>query len=173
MGLRIGFGFAGTLLPVRICFVCLGNICRSPTAEGVMAKLLAEGGLADRVTIDSAGTGAWHAGELADPRTRSAASKRGIELTHRARQFTRHDLDQFDLVIAMDRENLRHLTLLTERRAQPEVRLLRSFDPAAPAGAEVPDPYSGGEEGFEKVLDQCERACAGLIAHVRERMNPA
>lgn len=138
-----------------------------------MAKLLAESGLADRVILDSAGTGAWHAGELADPRTREAAGKRGIELLHRARQFTRHDLEQFDLVIAMDRQNHAHLKTLLGSRAQPEVRLLRSFDPTAPAGAEVPDPYSGGEEGFEKVLDQCERACAGLIAHVRERMNPA
>jgi protein-tyrosine phosphatase len=156
---------------MRICFVCMGNICRSPTAEGVMAKLLADAGLADRVTIDSAGTGAWHAGELADPRTRSAAGKRGLELTHRARQFTRHDLDRFDLVIAMDRDNLRHLTTLTGKREQPVVRLLRSFDPTAPAGAEVPDPYAGGEDGFEKVLDQCERACEGLLAHVRERLS--
>jgi len=157
---------------MRICFVCLGNICRSPTAEGVMAKLLAQSGLADRVTIDSAGTGAWHAGELADPRTRAAAAKRDIELTHLARQFTRHDLEQFDLVIAMDRENLRHLTTLTGQREQPVVRLLRSFDPTAPTGAEVPDPYSGGEAGFEKVLDQCERACAGVIEYVRQQLTP-
>lgn len=137
-----------------------------------MAKLLADRGLADRVTIDSAGTGGWHVGELPDPRTRAAAARRGIALTHRARQFTRHDLDQFDLVIAMDRDNLRHLTILAGKREQPVVRLLRSFDPAAPAGAEVPDPYSGGDEGFEKVLDQCERACIGLIEHVRERLAP-
>jgi protein-tyrosine phosphatase len=155
---------------MRICFVCMGNICRSPTAEGVMARLLAEAGLADRVTIDSAGTGGWHAGDLPDPRTRAAASKRGVELTHRARQFTRHDLDQFDLILAMDRDNLRHLTLLLGKRDQPVVRLLRSFDPESPPNAEVPDPYSGGDEGFEKVLDQCERACAGLISHVRERL---
>jgi protein-tyrosine phosphatase len=135
-----------------------------------MAKLLLDSGLADRVTIDSAGTGAWHVGELADPRTRAAAAKRGLELTHRARQFTRHDLEQFDLVIAMDRQNLEHLNVLNGRRDRPAVRLLRSFDPTAPAGAEVPDPYSGGEAGFEKVLDQCERACRGLIEHVRERM---
>ncbi len=137
-----------------------------------MAGLLAKHGLADRVTIDSAGTGAWHAGELPDPRSRAAAAKRGLELTHRARQFTRHDLEQFDLVIAMDRENLRHLTTLVGKRERPVVRLLRSFDPTAPAGAEVPDPYSGGDDGFEKVLDQCERACEGLIAHVRERLSP-
>jgi protein-tyrosine phosphatase len=156
---------------MRICFVCMGNICRSPTAEGVMSKLLADSGLADRVTIDSAGTGAWHVGELADPRARQAAKKRGMDLTHRARQFTRHDLDQFDLVIAMDNENLRHLTLLAGKRDRPDVRLLRSFDAQAPAGADVPDPYYlAGDAGFEKVLDQCERACTGLLAHVRERL---
>ena len=134
-----------------------------------MAKLLADAGLADRVTIDSAGTGGWHVGDLADPRTRAAATKRGLDLTHRARQFTRHDLDRFDLVLAMDRDNLRHLTLLVGKREQPVVRLLRSFDPESPAGAEVPDPYAGGDDGFEKVLDQCERACTGLIGFVRDR----
>lgn len=135
-----------------------------------MAKLLDESGLADRVTIDSAGTGAWHVGELADPRTRAAAARRGIDLTHRARQFTRHDFDAFDIVIAMDNEHLRHLTLLAGKRDRPEVRLMRSFDPKAPAGADVPDPYYGHGEGFEKVLDQCERACAGLLEHVRGRL---
>jgi len=152
---------------MRICFVCTGNICRSPTAEGVMAKLLEDSGLADRVTIDSAGTGSWHVGDLADPRTRRAARGRGIDLTHRARQFTRHDLDRFDLVLAMDLDNLRHLTVLAGKRDRPEVRLLRSFDPDAPPDAEVPDPYYGEGDGFETVLDQCERACVGLLAHIR------
>jgi len=139
-----------------------------------MAKLVRDAGLADRVVIDSAGTGAWHIGELADPRTRAAARKRGLELTHRARQFTRHDLDRFDLVLAMDDDNLRHLTRLLGSRTTPTVRLLRSFDrrPAALAApcAEVPDPYAGGEDGFEHVLDLCERACEGLVAHVREQL---
>lgn len=155
---------------MRICFVCMGNICRSPTAEGVMAKLLADAGLSDRVTIDSAGTGGWHAGELADPRTRAAAKRRGLALTHRARQFTRYDLDKFDLVIAMDDDNYRHLKHVIGTRTTPELRLLRSFDPEAEAGACVPDPYSGGDRGFEEVLDQCERACAGLLVHVQTRL---
>jgi protein-tyrosine phosphatase len=156
---------------MRICFVCMGNICRSPTAEGVMARLLAESGLADRVVIDSAGTGGWHAGELPDPRTRAAARRRGIELDHRARQFTRTDLDRFDLVLAMDEDNLRHLQRLVGDRARPEVRLLRSFDREAPPDAEVPDPYyTGGDDGFEEVLDQCERACEGLLAHLRRQL---
>jgi protein-tyrosine phosphatase len=156
---------------LRICFVCLGNICRSPTAEGVMRKLVDDAGLAEEITIDSAGTGDYHCGEEADPRTRAAASRRGIELPHLARQFSRADLDRFDLVIAMDAANLGILRRLIGERRAPELRMLRSFDETAPSGAEVPDPYyAGGERGFEEVLDQCERACAGLLAHARERL---
>lgn len=155
---------------MRICFVCLGNICRSPTAHGVMEHLVAEAGLASAVTIESAGTGAYHVGELPDPRTRAAAKRRGFALTSRAQQFTAADLDRFDLVIAMDRSNLRHLQLLADGRTAPGIHLLRSFDSSAPANADVPDPWYGGDAGFEEVLDQCERACAGLLAHVRERL---
>ena len=155
---------------MRICFVCLGNICRSPTAHGVMEHLVAEAGLASAVTIESAGTGAYHVGELPDPRTRAAAKRRGFALTSRAQQFTAADLDRFDLVIAMDRSNLRHLQLLADGRTAPGIHLLRSFDSTAPANADVPDPWYGGDAGFEEVLDQCERACAGLLAHVRERL---
>src|SRR5215475_9633285 len=113
---------------IRICFVCLGNICRSPTAHGVMVRLVAEAGLGARVAIDSAGTAAYHLGELPDERSRAAARRRGIELDHLARQFTRADLDRFDLVIAMDRQNLRHLQRLVAGRSAPVVALLRSFD---------------------------------------------
>jgi protein-tyrosine phosphatase len=155
---------------MRILFVCAGNICRSPTAEGVMARLVRDAGLAERVTIDSAGTGDWHAGELPDPRTRAAARKRGLDLAHRARQFRRFDFDRFDLIVVMDQDNLRHVTLMAERRERPKIRLLRSFDPRAPEGAEVPDPYSGGAAGFEHVLDICERACTGLLDHVRAEL---
>lgn len=133
-----------------------------------MAKLVREAGLADRFVIDSAGTGSWHVGELADTRSRRAAEKRGLELTHRARQIRRADLEQFDLILVMDGHNRRHVMQLAEPRARAQIRLLRSFDPTAPASAEVPDPYSGGEAGFEEVLDQCERACAGLLEHLRE-----
>jgi protein-tyrosine phosphatase len=155
---------------VRICFVCLGNICRSPTAHGVMERLVADAGLASVVTIDSAGTGAYHVGELPDERSRAAARRRGVELAHRARQFERADLERFDLVVAMDLQNLRHLQRLLGDRAGPGLALLRSFDPEAASGAEVPDPWAGGEAGFEEVLDQCERACAGLLAHVRAQL---
>jgi protein-tyrosine phosphatase len=157
---------------MRICFVCLGNICRSPTAHGVMERVVADAGLGASVVIDSAGTAAYHIGELPDERSRTAARRRGVELDHLARQFTRADLDRFDLVIAMDRQNLQHLKALRGGRTAPEVVLLRSFDPTAAPGAEVPDPWAGGERGFEEVLDQCERACKGLLAHLRERLEP-
>jgi protein-tyrosine phosphatase len=155
---------------IRICFVCLGNICRSPTAHGVMERLVAEAGLGAAIEIDSAGTGAYHVGELPDERSRAAARGRGIELTHLARQFTAADLDRFDLVVAMDGQNLHRLRQLAGGRADPPIVLLRSFDSTAAPDAEVPDPWAGGDDGFEQVLDQCERACAGLLAHVREQL---
>jgi protein-tyrosine phosphatase len=155
---------------IRLCFVCLGNICRSPTAHGVMERLVAEAGLGAAIEIDSAGTGAYHVGELPDERSRAAARRRGIELTHRARQFTAADLDRFDLVVAMDGQNLDRLRQLAGGRARPPIVLLRSFDSIAAPGAEVPDPWGGDGDGFEQVLDQCERACAGLLAHVRDQL---
>jgi protein-tyrosine phosphatase len=146
----------------------MGNICRSPTAHGVMDKLLRDAGLAGKVVIDSAGTGAWHVGELPDSRSRAAAAKRGYDLTHRARKFIATDFDRFDLVIAMDRDNYDSLQRLARGRTHvPPIRMLCSFDPGAPEGAEVPDPYSGEDDGFEEVLDICERGCNGLLAHVR------
>ena len=154
---------------MKIVFVCLGNICRSPTAHGVMEKLVADAGLAGRITIDSAGTGAYHLGELPDARSRTHAATRGYELTHRARQFTAADVDAFDLIVAMDRQNLRTMQLVAGKPTAKLV-LLRSFDPTAEPDAEVPDPWYGGADGFEDVLDQCERACAGLLAHVRSRL---
>lgn len=134
-----------------------------------MRALVANAGLADRVVLDSAGTGAYHVGELPDPRTREAARRRGYTLDHRAWQFTAKDFARFDLVLAMDAQNLRHLHLLAGGH-DGSVRLFRSFDPTAGDGAEVPDPWYGGDEGFREVLDQCERACAGLLAYVRARL---
>jgi len=156
---------------MRICFVCMGNICRSPTAEGVMARLVRDASLHDRITLDSAGTGAWHVGEPPDDRACAAAARRGITLDHRARQFTRADLARFDLVLAMDTDNLRQLRKLANGQlpTKPEIRLLRDFDPDAPPSAEVPDPYYG-DAGFEHVLDLCERACKGLLAYARGKL---
>jgi protein-tyrosine phosphatase len=155
---------------VRILFVCMGNICRSPTAEGVMRALLREEGLETTVELDSAGTGGWHAGEPPDARATEAARRRGVVLEGAARQVTPADFDDFDLLVAMDRENLRELLAIAPSEEGAEkVRLLREFDPAsAVAGAlDVPDPYYGGERGFERVLELVTAACRGLLADVR------
>lgn len=147
-----------------VCFVCLGNICRSPTAEGVFQSVIASLGREHQFTVDSAGTGGWHAGAPADKRARAAAKKRGYELSSRARQVTREDLERFDLVIAMDKDNLRALRdLASSAEMAAKVRLLRSFEPAG-MEEEVPDPYYGEEDGFEAVLDMCERAAKGIVA---------
>jgi protein-tyrosine phosphatase len=136
-----------------------------------MRVALERAGLADRVTIDSAGTGGWHVGELPDPRTRAAAARRGIELAHRGRQFRRDDFAAFDLILAMDQANRRALLALApDETARGKVLLLRSFDAASPPDAEVPDPYYGDGDGFERVLDICEAACAGLLADLRTRL---
>ncbi len=156
---------------MRICLVCHGNICRSPTAEGVFRKLATDAQLDGKVTIDSAGTGAWHVGELPDSRARQAAARRGYVLEHRARKFTSADFDQFDLVLAMDRDNYDNLMRLARGRSQvPVIKLLRAYDADAPVDAEVPDPWYGGDDGFDDVLDICERACRGLLDHVRSRV---
>jgi protein-tyrosine phosphatase len=155
---------------VNVCFVCLGNICRSPTAEGVMARLVDRAGLGDAVRVSSAGTAAAHAGEPADPRSRAHARKRGYTLGGRARQFREADFPRFDLVLAMDASNASQLrSLARDDAARAKVVLLRSFDPESPSGGDVPDPYYGGDAGFEEVLDICERSCASLLAHLRQQ----
>ncbi|HPG27898.1 MAG: low molecular weight phosphotyrosine protein phosphatase [Spirochaetaceae bacterium] len=156
--------------PVRVCFVCLGNICRSPTAEGVMRWLADRTGHADWIEIESAGTAAHHVGERADRRARAAAARRGIALPSRARAFEASDFDRLDYVLAMDEENLVALDRLRRgRRFEGHLGLLRAFDPLAPEGAVVPDPYYGGPSGFETVLDLCEAACRGLLERLIER----
>lgn len=154
---------------VRVCFVCLGNICRSPTAEAVMCSLLASHALSDRVWVESAGTGSWHIGEPADARSIAHARRRGIVLDRRAQQITGKYFDRFDLFVVADASNLAAVRRLAPSESdRARVRLLRSFDPDAPPGAEVPDPYSTGPEGFEEVLDICQSACAGLLGYLRE-----
>jgi protein-tyrosine phosphatase len=151
---------------MRLLFVCLGNICRSPTAEGVMRHLLAAEGLTDTVEIESAGTGDWHVGHAPDRRSVGAAAGRGIELTGQARQVAPADFETFDLILAMDRSNHDDLLVLApDDDARARVRLLREYDPAAVAAGEleVPDPYYGGDDGFEDVLDLVTRACEGLL----------
>ncbi|MFI5306427.1 MAG: low molecular weight protein-tyrosine-phosphatase [Polyangiales bacterium] len=153
---------------VSLCFVCLGNICRSPTAEGVMKQLARDAGVADVLFIDSAGTGAYHAGERADPRSRAEALRRGVELTSIARQFTPEDFDAFDYVLAMDRANRHDLASMARGASHMrKLHMLRSFEPGAGADLDVPDPYQGGPAGFAHVFDMCVAACGGLLAHVR------
>jgi protein-tyrosine phosphatase len=155
---------------MQILFVCLGNICRSPTAEGVMRALVAEAGLQEQIELDSAGTGAWHVGESPDARATEAARARGIVLEGAARQVRVEDFERFDLILAMDGSNLHALRQMApDHEAREKVRLLREFDPAS-AGLhdlDVPDPYYDSQRGFEIVLDQVQAACAGLLEHVR------
>jgi protein-tyrosine phosphatase len=155
---------------VRLSFVCLGNICRSPTAEAVMRRLVREAGLDGRVVIDSAGTGDWHVGAQRDARSAQVGRRRGTPLQGTARQWQRRDFDRFDHVLAMDRKNLADLhKLAPDAAARAKVRLLRSFDPASAASGddEVPDPYYGGPDGFDQVFDICEAACSALLDHLR------
>ncbi|KAB0633583.1 low molecular weight protein-tyrosine-phosphatase [Burkholderia latens] len=155
---------------VAICFVCLGNICRSPTAEGVMRHQVDAAGLADRIAIDSAGTGDWHVGEPPDTRAQAAAWTRGYDLSAlRARQVSAADFERFDLLLAMDEANLAELRRRCPAEHRDKVRLLMEFAPGA-AETEVADPYFGGPQGFERVLDQVERACAGLLDALRSRI---
>lgn len=162
----------------RVCFVCTGNICRSPTAEAVFRRRLADAGLADQVEVDSAGLDDWHAGEEADRRSVAVLRARGYPAwTHEAKQFRSSDFADRDLVVALDaghEDGLLRLAPTTPDRAK--VRMLRSYDPAAavdPAGLDVPDPYYGGGRGFEHVLDLVEAACAGLLAEVRSALSPS
>ena len=149
----------------------MGNICRSPTAEGVMRGLLREEGLEDVVEVDSAGTGDWHVGSPPDARATAAARARGVTLAGAARQITAADFGDYDLILAADRRNLRDLQAIDTVPTHPQakLRLLREFDPAsADAGdLDVPDPYYGGDEGFEHVLDLVEAACRGLLDALR------
>jgi protein-tyrosine phosphatase len=153
---------------MRLLFVCLGNICRSPTAEGVMRHVLCEEGLEDAVEVDSAGTGAWHVGNGPDERSAAAALRRGIRLDGAARQVAGGDFEAFDLVLAADGSNRRALLeLASDDESRAKVRMLREFDPEAGGDLDVPDPYYGGERGFDDVLDIVERSCRGLLDHLR------
>jgi protein-tyrosine phosphatase len=154
----------------RVCFVCTGNICRSPMAEIVFRARVAEAGLDELVEVDSAGTGGWHEGDGADPRTVAVLEDNGYAGDHTARQFRSSWFSRLDLVIALDSGHLGALRRLapTEQDAE-KVRLLRSYDPAAREDdLDVPDPYYGGLDGFEECLEMVEAASTGLLAAVRE-----
>ena len=154
---------------VRVCLVCAGNICRSPIAEAVLRSRVEAAGLADRVAVDSAGTGSWHVGQRADPRARSALTRAGFSAEgHTARQFERGWFTTRDLVVVADRENLRDLTRLArgDRDATNRIHLLREWDSQGP-GLDVPDPYYGDDRDFLEVLAISERSTRGLLEHVR------
>ncbi|MBO7307081.1 MAG: low molecular weight phosphotyrosine protein phosphatase [Alistipes sp.] len=152
----------------RILFVCLGNICRSPVAEGVMQMLVERNGLTERVVLDSAGTYGGHSGERSDVRMRRAASARGIELTHRARQVREEDFERFDMIIAMDDNNYEALfRLAPDRAAQQKIYRFREFLRHNPNWSYVPDPYYEGHEGFELVLDLLEDGCSTLVEQLQ------
>lgn len=145
-----------------VLFVCLGNICRSPAAEGVLQSLIDKRDLGDRVFVDSAGTSSYHIGEPADKRMRAAAKNRGIELTSRSRMVSARDMANFDLVVAMDRSNFRELEAMVSGVGRGNIRLLSDYlEGNWPE--EVPDPYYGGDEGFEQVLDMLNAACPALL----------
>ncbi|MFZ9230123.1 MAG: low molecular weight protein-tyrosine-phosphatase [Prochlorococcaceae cyanobacterium] len=155
----------------RVLFVCLGNICRSPAAEGVFVHLLAQQGLSDRFVVDSAGTGGWHVGRRADERMRAAAARRGIELTSRARQLELGDLHSFDHIVTMDADNLAAVRALAVEAGNPSARAqispMTDYCRIHSSAVEVPDPYYGGPQGFEHVLDLLEDACNGLLEKLR------
>ncbi|MFD4602914.1 low molecular weight protein-tyrosine-phosphatase [Streptomyces sp. NPDC058464] len=155
----------------RVCFVCTGNICRSPMAESVFRARVTEAGLDDRVEADSAGTGGWHEGDGADPRTVRVLAEHGYGSDHTARQFQASWFGRLDLVIALDSGHLKVLRRLapTEEDAR-KVRLLRAYDPAAGDDLDVPDPYYGGLDGFEECLEMVEAASEGLLAAVRDEV---
>jgi protein-tyrosine phosphatase len=150
---------------VRVLFVCSGNICRSPMAEGVFQHMVDEAGLGDKITVDSAGTGSWHVGESADRRTRRELSKHGISYSGRSRQLNRGDFDKFDYILAMDHSNLRNIQAKAPRSTQAHIQMLLDYAPSL-GTREVPDPYYDG--GFDYVYDLVHATAEGLLAHIRQ-----
>jgi protein-tyrosine phosphatase len=155
----------------RVLFVCLGNICRSPSAENIMKHLVEEAGLSGRITCDSAGTASYHIGSPPDRRMSVAAGKRGIKMEGQGRQFEGHDFQNFDLILAMDEDNYRGIQSLDPKgKYQAKVRMMCEF--AKEHGdREVPDPYYGGPEGFDYVIDLLMDACGGLLEEIRTTQN--
>jgi len=154
---------------VKVLFVCLGNICRSPTAEGVFRKQVVEAGLTEVIMIDSAGTHAYHVGEPPDRRAQETAARRGIDISGlRGRRATESDLDEFDYVLAMDRENLHNLLAIAQEHHKQRIRLFLEFAEDQ-EDKDVPDPYYGGPSGFDRVMDMIEEASAGLLTEIRKK----
>ena len=154
---------------VRVLFICMGNICRSPTAQGVFARLLKQEGLERLIKVDSAGTHAYHIGEPPDVRAQQSAGKRGVDISgQRARRVEKDDFERFDYLLVMDRDNYSRLETLCEEPNRSKLRLFMEFAPHLHE-EEVPDPYYGGANGFERVLDMIEAASQGLLEDIRQR----
>ncbi|MBI9103494.1 MAG: low molecular weight phosphotyrosine protein phosphatase [Spirochaetales bacterium] len=152
---------------INILFVCLGNICRSPSGEGVFKALVEEEGLEENFFIDSAGTSAYHVGEAADSRMRKHAAKRNIRLTSRSRQFRKDDFKEFDIIIAMDKSNYRDITAMDRHGEYYEkVKMMTDFS-SGYQKIDVPDPYYGGDSGFEEVLNILDDSCRGLLMELK------
>ena len=150
--------------PVRVLFVCMGNICRSPVAEGIFLHLVKTRNLSDRFEVDSCGIGDWHLGHSADPRSQDVARRNGIELACTARKIDRtRDFETFDWILAMDRQNYRDLENLSPREHLAKIHLMREFDPEAEERAEVPDPYYGGPTGFDSMYAMLKRSCENFL----------
>ncbi|HLQ25830.1 MAG TPA: low molecular weight protein-tyrosine-phosphatase [Acidiferrobacterales bacterium] len=153
---------------IKVLFVCLGNICRSPTAEGVFRRLVREQNLAEYILIDSAGTHAYHIGQPPDSRAQAAAGRRGVDIGMlRGRQAAAQDIEEFHYILAMDRENLADLLAICPSGLEHKIKLFLEFAPQRPE-KEVPDPYFGGPGGFDRVLDMIEEAAAGLLDDIRK-----
>ena len=156
---------------VEVCFVCLGNICRSPLAQGVFEALVKEEGLQDRIIISSAGVSGWHAGTPPDARMQQTARDHGIHLNSYGRQFQSSDFKEIDLVLAMDNSNLSSLKQMRpESELHEKLFLFRSFDPQHNNDLDVPDPYYGGDEGFETVYQIVDRTCPKVLDHLKIKL---
>lgn len=153
-----------------VLFVCLGNICRSPTAEGILRHYVADRGLTDKIDIDSAGTGAWHQGEPPDQRMTAAAKRKGFILSGKARKVTSKDFQKFDFILAMDQSNLDSLESFQPESSRAKLHLFRAFDPV-PDGLDTPDPYYGGQAGFDEVVQIVDRTCQALLDYLEKPFN--
>lgn len=153
----------------NVLFVCLGNICRSPAAEGIMKKLVADHELEDTVFVDSAGTSGWHEGELPDDRMRMHGQRRGYDFSSRSRKFVYRDFDKFDYIVVMDEENYRNVNKLSKNENDTaKIRRMTDFS-AKFSHDHIPDPYYGGSAGFELVMDLLEDACEGLLHEIKRK----
>lgn len=158
---------------VNVLFVCLGNICRSPMAEGIFKHLVETENLSDKIKTDSAGTSAYHIGELADIRMRKTAGNYGIDLVHKARQFTEEDFERFDYIVAMDYSNKKNILSLIKpahSSYKDKVLMMRQFDDT-PDDGQVPDPYFGGQDGFEEVYQMLLRSNKALLQYLIKKHN--